>query len=167
MSKQAAERAVAMGEEDFRATPGFFRVVLSKMGSLPGQRVLILISPGFLTFSDEAVALKSQVLEMAASSQRGYKRHRRAWSLYYELGIFTKWWRLPSMPESGTKTGPSPCNPAKMLWPNWQNGSGGTHFHDNNNLRVGLTSMFSGHTSSSSCWVARNGRGLSVSRPAK
>jgi hypothetical protein len=73
MSKQAAERALALGEEDFRATLDFFRIVLSKMGSLPGQFVLILISPGFLTFFEEAVAPKSQLLEMVARTNTAIK----------------------------------------------------------------------------------------------
>jgi len=36
------------------------------MGALPGQRVLIFISPGFLTPTADAMTLKSQVLDMAA-----------------------------------------------------------------------------------------------------
>jgi predicted proteasome-type protease len=34
--------------------------------ALPGERILILISPGFLTPSEDAMALASQVLGMAA-----------------------------------------------------------------------------------------------------
>ena len=35
---------------------------------MPGQRLLVLISPGFLTISADAAAEKSQLLDMAAQS---------------------------------------------------------------------------------------------------
>jgi VWFA-related protein len=64
--EQAAERAVAMGQQTYRTDLGFIRLVISKMGALPGERILILISPGFLTPSEDAMALASQVLGLAA-----------------------------------------------------------------------------------------------------
>ena len=48
MARQAAERAVAMGEQNYRSNLGFLKLIVSKMGALPGQRVLILVSSGFL-----------------------------------------------------------------------------------------------------------------------
>jgi hypothetical protein len=74
--EQAAERAVAMGQQTYRTDLGFIRLVISKMGALPGQRMLILISPGFLTPSEDAMALASQVLEMAARDNVIIKPHR-------------------------------------------------------------------------------------------
>ena len=68
MAQQAARRAVALGEQDYRSTLSFLRLIVSKLGALPGQRVLILISPGFLTSDVEAMTLKSQVLDVAAQS---------------------------------------------------------------------------------------------------
>jgi hypothetical protein len=68
MAQQAAHRAVAMGEQDFRTTLSFLRTVVSKMGALPGQRVLILVSPGFLTPGAEAMTLKSKILDIAAQA---------------------------------------------------------------------------------------------------
>jgi VWFA-related protein len=63
---EGAQRAVAMGEQDYRNNLRFLRLIVSKMAALPGQRTLILISPGFLTNSVEARGLKSQVLDIAA-----------------------------------------------------------------------------------------------------
>jgi hypothetical protein len=55
-----------MGQQTYRTDLGFIRLVISKMGALPGERILILISPGFLTPSEDAMALASQVLGLAA-----------------------------------------------------------------------------------------------------
>jgi hypothetical protein len=38
------------------------------MGALPGQRTLVLVSPGFLTLTPEAMRGKSLILDMAAQS---------------------------------------------------------------------------------------------------
>jgi VWFA-related protein len=66
IARQAAQRAVDLGEQDFRYNLGFIRLIVSKMAALPGQRILILVSPGFLTPTADAMALKSDVLDMAA-----------------------------------------------------------------------------------------------------
>jgi len=67
-AQQAAHRAVDMGERDFRSNLKSLRLVISTMGDLPGQRILIFVSPGFLTFSEEAMELKSQLLEIASQA---------------------------------------------------------------------------------------------------
>jgi VWFA-related protein len=69
MATQAARRAVAMGDQDVRVTLDFMRNVVRKMGTLQGERTIILVSPGFLTVSPETIAEESQVLDAAAESK--------------------------------------------------------------------------------------------------
>jgi VWFA-related protein len=66
MVEQAAGQALAAGQRMYRNELGFMRLVVSKMSPLPGERILILISPGFLTPSGEAMELISQILDVAA-----------------------------------------------------------------------------------------------------
>jgi VWFA-related protein len=68
MARSAATQAVTIGDQDVRVSLGFVSQIVSKMGALPGQRTLILVSPGFLTATAEAMTLKSQILDMAAQS---------------------------------------------------------------------------------------------------
>ena len=68
MARSAANRALAIGDQDVRVTLGFLRDVVRRMGSLPGQRTLILMSPGFLTVVPEAMTDKSRILDLAAQS---------------------------------------------------------------------------------------------------
>jgi VWFA-related protein len=64
----AATRALAMGEEDARESLAPFRTVVSAMSKLPGERVLIFVSSGFLSLSPETMKLKSDIMDLAARS---------------------------------------------------------------------------------------------------
>lgn len=64
----AANQALVAGDMDVRATLGYLRDVVHSLPKMPGQRTLILVSPGFLSSSNEALTLKSQILDLAASS---------------------------------------------------------------------------------------------------
>jgi len=68
MAQAAARRAVAVGDQDVHVTLGFVAEVVRKMEALPGERTLILISPGFLTITPGALSEKSHVLDLAARS---------------------------------------------------------------------------------------------------
>jgi len=68
MVEAAAARALAIGDQDVRVTLSGITDVVRGMGSLPGQRVLILISPGFLTMAQEAMTTKSRIMDIAAQA---------------------------------------------------------------------------------------------------
>jgi VWFA-related protein len=65
---EAAREAVALGEQDVRTTLGRIESVVKDMGSLPGARILILISPGFMTLTTEGLAMTSRIVDAAAQS---------------------------------------------------------------------------------------------------
>jgi VWFA-related protein len=52
MVKQAAQVQVNMSDRDTERTFDAFRTVIRKMASMPGQRSIVLVSPGFLVASD-------------------------------------------------------------------------------------------------------------------
>jgi VWFA-related protein len=64
--EDAARRALQIADQDIRTTLSSLGNVVRQMGAMSGQRTLILVSPGFLTLSPEAMALKSVILDMAA-----------------------------------------------------------------------------------------------------
>ncbi|HEY1924439.1 MAG TPA: VWA domain-containing protein [Candidatus Acidoferrum sp.] len=66
MTHQAAQRAVALGEQDVRVSYVYIRELVRRMANLPGERTLILISPGFYTETPQALVFQSQVIEAAA-----------------------------------------------------------------------------------------------------
>jgi VWFA-related protein len=67
-ARMATRRALAIGDQDVRVTLGFVMDVVHRMAALPGTRTLILMSPGFLTVSPEAMTGKSRILDLAAQS---------------------------------------------------------------------------------------------------
>lgn len=68
MVSAAASQALSLGDQDIRVTLGFVKEIVGKMSTLPGQRLLILISPGFLSVTPEAMSLKSQIVDAAAQA---------------------------------------------------------------------------------------------------
>ena len=66
LTQEAAQRAVALGEEDVRVSYIYMRELVRRMANLPGERTLILISPGFYTETPQALVFQSQVIEAAA-----------------------------------------------------------------------------------------------------
>jgi len=66
--REAANQSLLVGDQDALATLGYLRDVIHSIGQLPGQRVLVLISPGFLNYSDQGMRMESQILSMAASA---------------------------------------------------------------------------------------------------
>ena len=59
MVRSATRRAIEIGDQDVRVTLGFVKDIVRRMAALPGQRTLILMSPGFLTVTAEAMTDKS------------------------------------------------------------------------------------------------------------
>jgi hypothetical protein len=49
MARAAASRALAAGNQESHVSLGLVRDVVRRMGALPGQRSIILVSPGFIT----------------------------------------------------------------------------------------------------------------------
>ena len=142
MVEQAAQRARAMGQENYRAEFGFIRLVISKLGALPGQRILILISPGFLSPTPEAMQLASQVIDLAA-------RNNITINAIDSRGLYT------TNLESSQRSAGSPLasrvqdqhRPVSMtadegVMVALADGSGGTYFHGHNDLEAGLTQLF-------------------------
>ncbi len=66
MVHEAGQQALALGEQEVRMALIYIRDLVRNMGNLPGQRTLILISPGFYTGIPEAGILESQVMDTAA-----------------------------------------------------------------------------------------------------
>lgn len=65
--REAANQSLLAGDQDAIATLSYIRDVIHSMEHLPGQRVLVLISSGFLDYSDQAMHIESQILNVAAA----------------------------------------------------------------------------------------------------
>jgi VWFA-related protein len=64
----AVRQALLIGDQDVRVTLRGIGEFVRRMALLPGQRTLIVISPGFLTMGQEAMIDKSRIMDMAAQA---------------------------------------------------------------------------------------------------
>jgi VWFA-related protein len=139
----AALRALEIGDQDVRVSLGFIGEVVRRMGALPGQRSLILVSPGFPTMTAEAMKEKSQILDLAAQSNVTI-------SALDARGLYTaeidasqrggsSWRSLQTGSDSeyhrNVATG------SENVMAELADGTGGTYFHNSNDLEGGFRSL--------------------------
>ena len=146
MVEMAALRALEIGDQDVRVSLGFVGEVVRRMGALPGQRTLILVSPGFLTMTAEAMNEKSQILDLAAQSNVTV-------SSLDARGLYTR--EIDASERGGSssrslQTGSdseyhrNAATGSENVLAELADGTGGTYFHNSNDLGGGFRSLAAG-----------------------
>jgi VWFA-related protein len=144
MTKGAAAQSLSIGEADIHVTLTMIREFVRRMATLPGERILILISPGFLTITQEGMVEKSQILDLAAQSDVTVNA-LDAHGLYSteidasELGSSSAHRDLMSGLRSQYHS--ATMNLSEDVMAELANGTGGTYFHDSNDLEGGFKSL--------------------------
>lgn len=138
----AARRALTLGHLDVQSTYAVIRTFVNRLAELPGQRTLILVSPGFLNIEPDSLSTESQIIDLAA-------RSNVVISALDARGLYTT---------AFTASDHSPSTSGQSLTVNSQyrasgmrlaenvmadlaNGTGGMFFHNNNDLNAGLKEM--------------------------
>jgi VWFA-related protein len=143
MVRSTAAQSLAIGERDSSATLAVLREIVQKMAALQGERILILISPGFLTLTQAAVMDKSQILDQAARSEVTI-------SALDARGLYVS--EMDASQRGGTSTrdlmsGEHAQAHRDIMSLNedamaeFAHGTGGTYFHNSNDLEGGLKSL--------------------------
>ena len=142
MAHSAATRALAIGEEDARTSLLLIEAVVSAMAKLPGQRTLILVSPGFLTPSQEAMFFKSELLDRAAGSNVVISA-LDARGLYSGSADASQGSNATMGDTFGQTSGDrlAAMESSENVMAELANGTGGTFFHNNNDLENGLKGL--------------------------
>ena len=146
LTKNAAMIALQDGDQDAIESINFVRDVVHTISGLPGQRTLILVSPGFLSLSQESMEAETQLLNLAAASAVTI-------STLDARGLYSA--MLPAS-ESGDQsvqslvTGQTIADRSdanrqnKQVMEEFADGTGGTFFRNNNDLQGGLASLVAG-----------------------
>ena len=139
--EQAAARAIQLGDQDVRATMSTIRGFLRKMAALPGQRIMILVSPGFLTVTPEAMRDESQIMDFAAQSSVTI-------SALDARGLYTT---VPDASSESLGSGRVARTRAQNksasmmidddIMAELADGTGGTYFHNSNDLEGGFQDL--------------------------
>jgi VWFA-related protein len=142
-ARSAASRALSIGDQDVRVSLSMVRQLVKRMSTLPGQRLLILVSPGFLTVTAEAMYEKSLIMDLAAQSEVTI-------STLDARGMYTT---EIDASERGANTStdlmtgsPSQNRRDKMslhedVMAEFADATGGTFFHNNNDLAGGFKKL--------------------------
>jgi VWFA-related protein len=135
MAKTAANLVVSLARQDIQVTYGTITQILARMAALPGQRVLVLVSSGFPQLQQELWAGESQIVDLAARSNvtisaldaRGLYPTSLIASDHNNMG--SPRYRSNAMASAGDTM-------AELT-----DGTGGTLFHNSNDLDAGLKSL--------------------------
>ena len=135
----AARRAVAMGQQDVQVTFASILRVVHGMAALPGQRTMILVSPGFLTITPEALSTESHIIDLAAQDNVTI-------SALDARGVY-----VTEANASDDARGRSPgvigdlrngaMTHTESVMGELADGTGGSYFHHNNDLDAGFKSL--------------------------
>jgi VWFA-related protein len=141
--RSAASQSLMNGEHDMSVTLTNLREIVKKMGTLSGERTLILISPGFFAQTSSAMAEKSRILDLAA-------RRNVTISAIDARGLYTTVMDASQRGGSSSRdlmTGEhaqyhaDEMNFNEDVISELADGTGGTFFHNNNNLENGLKAL--------------------------
>ena len=140
MASQAARRAVELGDQDVHVTLGFMKNLVRKMGTLPGERTVVLISPGFLTVSPEAMSEESQVLDAAAESNVTVSAMdaRGLYSTELDASQLGSNSVRDLMTSDTAQNYSSAMTSSEDIMSSLADGTGGTYFHNSNDLESGF-----------------------------
>ena len=129
-------RALNLGDQETRISLGVLQDVIRHIAAMPGQRVVILVSPGFI--NPEALSLQSELTERALHSGVVI-------SSLDVRGVYT------DLPDASEQRVPSPAIAGKIqlyrtqeqqanedILADLADATGGTFFHHNNDLDEGF-----------------------------
>ena len=139
MVNSKSMQALSVGDQDMRVTLGTIKEIMGNMARLPGQRLLILISPGFLAITPQAFSTKSEILDVAARSNVTV-------SALDARGLYTTGTDMSQPPNSSTYAQVSGKVARNQLdrgeysdvLAELADGTGGTFVHNTNDLEGGL-----------------------------
>jgi VWFA-related protein len=139
LADSAARYALSLGRQDILVTYANLTEIVRRMSTLPGQRSLLLVSDGFLPIEGEARYAESQLLDLAVQSNVTIN------------AIDARGLYATSMTASDDLRGRSPKkieeyrrnskSVEEQSMGELTEGTGGTFFHNNNNLDAGFKAI--------------------------
>lgn len=126
----------------------FLRLVLKGMASLPGQHVIILVSSGFFARDSEAMTIQSEILDIAARTNTVINA-LDARGLYTTNQGAEAAVRIDQNTEQDTQRLVDRYRRESMaanadVMGELADGTGGTFYHNSNDLETGLRTLISG-----------------------
>ena len=142
----AAMHELELGDQDARVSLLFIGDLVLRMRSLPCRRTLVLVSPGFLAITSESTAEKSIILNQAAGANVTINTLDARGLYTTEIDADDRGARSPLELLNGmaTEHHRETVQRAENVLGELANGTGGTYFHNNNDLQGGLQQLMAG-----------------------
>jgi VWFA-related protein len=138
MVRSAAEHVVTVGRQDIQVTLTTLREIVHRMAKLPGQRSLVLVSPGFLTIEPDALITESQIIDLAAQSDVTISTLDARGLYITSLGASEKSPGGPGAVEFQSEVRRNSMSSEENPLSELADGTGGTFFHNSNDLDAGF-----------------------------
>ena len=138
----SAERALNAGRQDVLSTLDAIRQFIKRMGNIPGQRSMVLVSPGFLTVERESLDAESLIVDAAATADVTV-------SALDARGLYTtEMTASQSSPllsgnsiQVNTEFQRSSMKLQESVMAELADGCGGTFYHNSNDLEAGFRQL--------------------------
>ena len=140
-AESAARRVLTAGRQDVQSTYSSIAEFVRRMSTLPGQRMLVLVSPGFLPVEQDSRTAESGIMDLAAQS-------KVIISALDARGLYTAELGANEAPPAGAgglqlQSGyrSAGMNIAENSMAELADGTGGTFFHNSNDLDAGFKAL--------------------------
>ena len=142
LANSAAMRVVTLGQQDVQITNGTIIEIVKRMSGLPGQRILVFVSSGFLSIDQQSLTAESQIIDLAAQSDITI-------SALDARGLYSS--EISASEHSPSLGGQSlqlhtgyrrtSMESSENAMSSLADGTGGTYFHNSNDLNAGFKSL--------------------------
>ncbi len=139
LAESAARRVLTIGHQDVQLSLATLGEIVRRMATLPGQRTLILVSPGFLTVEPEALAAESRIIDFAAQSDVTVSALDARGLYTTSLTASEDVHGIPLL--SNEEYHASSMKSVENVMAELADGTGGTFFHNSNDLDAGFRGL--------------------------
>lgn len=141
MARTSANQALALNDQGTRVVMRIAKIIVGKLAPIPGQHLLILVSPGFLGNTPEAVSDKSQLIDLAAQNNVTI-------SALDARGLYVSEFDASEPAAGGPQVMQAKSNYKRQsmssdedVMAELADGTGGSYFHNSNDLAGGFEKL--------------------------
>ena len=138
LAEAAATQALLVGDQDVQVSFAAIKEYLRRMSTLPGQRTLILVSPGFLTLTNKALSDESEIMDAAAESNVTISTLDARGLYVSEIGANERGGYSPFSTRLKSENRRNSMSLNENIMAELAAATGGTYFHNSNDLEGGF-----------------------------
>jgi VWFA-related protein len=141
LAESAAMRTLTLGQMDVQATYAVIQNLVQRIAALPGERMVILISPGFQSMNSEALTAESRIIQLAAQANIVINTLDARGLYTTEATAQDSSAGSPALERMRTESRRNDANQNEGPMAALAAGTGGTFFRNSNDLAGGLAAL--------------------------